>query len=189
MKALILDPLPGMSGDMFLAALGGLGFDYKDILQILHKMGYKKVKLELQEVEINEIKTYRLKIKGGKVPLSLDEMIGKVKVLDTPQEVKRVALDIIKHLSEAEKAVHGKHDKHRGEIHTLDTLIDALGVGFALQNLGVRKCLITRINVPRFSNYKSKYFSLAPATLELLKGFNLNYMEIAEEISLLQLQV
>ena len=63
MRELYLDMTSGISGDIMLAGLLGLGADSKELSQILSKMLNKHVQLELETVWRNAVCCNRLAIK------------------------------------------------------------------------------------------------------------------------------
>lgn len=183
MKVLILDPLPGMSGDMFLAGAAGLGLKLEKINSLLRRTGFK-ARVSLKKVKSGHLEANQLEISPRKLPhLELEEMLELIEKLKLPSSAKKISFQILKSLLEVEKKLHPHSSRaHLEEIASLDTLIDAIGAGLSISELGIEACFVTGINLPRYYRKNSKYPSPAPATLELLKGFKLRYLRLAQEL-------
>jgi hypothetical protein len=183
MKILIIDPLPSLSGDMFLAAGCGLGFDISKVERAIQKMGFSKFKIKLTTRKAGHISARRLKILPEELSyVDLDQAIKKLSSLDMDKKIKEITTTIIKNLISAERKLHADTRTHKGEIYSLDTVIDALGAGMVITELGVERCVYTQIYVPRGLGGGYEFPLLAPATLELLKGYQLTPINIPEEI-------
>lgn len=183
MKILIIDPLPSLSGDMFLAAGCGLGVDISKVERAIQKMGFSKFKIKLTTKKAGHISARRLKLLPEELPyVDLDQVIKKLLNLDMDTKIKEIATTILKNLISAERKLHAGTRTHKGEIYSLDTVIDALGTGMIIVELGVERCFYTQIYVPRGLSVNYKFPLLAPATLELLKGYQLVPIDISEEV-------
>ncbi len=183
MRFLIIDPIPSVSGDMFLAAASKLGFDLSKLEKIIQNAGFPDFKIKLVHKKSGHISASSLKFHPYNLPsLELKKAIKIVKNLKKIEDKAReIAIRIIENLIAAEKKFHsGKH--HKGEIYSLDTLVDALGVGLIITDLEIERCVYTQIYIPRGINVDSEYPLLAPATLEILKEFELTYIDINQEI-------
>lgn len=181
MKILILEPLIGLSGDMFLSAGVDLGFDLDILNDLLQELKFKEIYLKKTKRRQGHLKGTFIKMPSNLPLLSPFEMCQQIEALDITDKVKKTATAIIKNLIKAERKIHGKK-AHFDELSSLDTLIDALGAGLVLDWLKIEKSYISLVNIPYPHTYQLPYPLLAPATLELLRGFVLNYVNIAEEI-------
>ncbi|MDP8233198.1 MAG: LarC family nickel insertion protein [Candidatus Saelkia tenebricola] len=182
MKSLIIDTQPGISGDMFLAASIGLGCKVDKINDLLAKFKYK-TRIKIKKIHSGHFKVNKLIIFDENLKhLELVEIVEIIRKSKLSETAETIALKIVENLIEVEKKIHNTHHLHSDEIASVDTLIDAVGAGLMIDDLGVKNCFITSINIPRFYKKGRKYPSFAPATLEILKGFKLRYIDIDEEI-------
>ncbi len=182
MRFLIIDPIPSLSGDMFLAAASKLGFDLSKLEKIIQDVGFPDFKIKLGHRKSGHISAATLKFYPFNLPsLELEKAIKIIKSLKIKDKARDIGIRIIENLIVAEKKLHPR-SHHKGEIYSLDTLVDALGVGVIITDLEIERCLYTQICVPRGTNVNSKYPLLAPATLEILKEFELTYIDINQEI-------
>jgi len=191
-RVVVIDcQMAGISGDMLLAALIGLGANFNNISKVAdsvkkHLEGCEDVTLNLKDVVRGGIQAKRIEIN---VKESFDKRSGKqlsnvliqcLKDLKLSLEAQRFALASLNTLLEAEAKVHNKsvEDVHLHELGSADTLIDILGVAMAIEELGFfRDTLIYSTPVAvgggifKFSH--GIFSSPAPVTLEILrsKGF------------------
>jgi len=183
MKVLVIDPLPSLSGDMFLSAGYGLGFDILKLEKVIHKLGFADFKVKVVNKKAGHITANSLKISPQHSSyVDLKQVIKKITNLKLDKKAIDIAVNMIKNLIAVERELHKEKRSHRGEIFSLDTVIDALGTGMIITELGVEKCFYTQIYIPQGFNPDCEYPLLAPATLELLKGYQLNYTDIDQEL-------
>ncbi|MCD6509183.1 MAG: nickel pincer cofactor biosynthesis protein LarC [Thermoprotei archaeon] len=188
-KALVIDcSSSGIAGDMFLAALLGLGASFDVIEHVVESVrrvvpGIKFINISLEDVLRGHIKAKFLRIdikeerelhRHGLDLINYAEDVAKELGL-SPEGVS-LATNIVRTLVEAEAKVHGEavEHVHLHEAGSADTLIDAVGSIALLEDLGLLNAEIYSTPVAlgggrvKFSHGLSSV--PAPATLEILKG-------------------
>jgi len=147
---IVIDPyVAGISGDMILCSLVDLGADKNKILE-----GIKLSKKFLPESRIRKIdfvKVNKHGIESTGLILDLDEKTHERKGSEIKQAIKKSANELglsektknfvescIDTLIRAESRIHGIsiESVHFHEASSIDTLIDILGVGIAIEDLG-----------------------------------------------------
>jgi hypothetical protein len=182
MNILILDCISGLSGDMFLSAGVDMGFDLEIINDLIKKLSYKDIKIRKRKVKRGHIYANSVMIPHELPKMQLTQMVKKIESLKIHERTKEIAILIIENLIKVESKFHRKDGTHLHGLSSLDTLIDAISVGLIVEWLKIEKAYISLINVSKPKVKNSQFPLLSPATLELIKGFPLNYVDIDEEI-------
>ncbi len=146
MKELYLDMTTGISGDIMLAALAGLGADIKKLSDILSKMLNKPVELEIETVWRNAVACNRLIIKcdiDGEPFRYLEDIKKMIYSAECNELVKDNAVQTFEIIAEAESRVHGIgiEEVHFHEIGALDTIIDVFGASWCLNELNIDRVI------------------------------------------------
>ena len=182
MPILYLDLVGGIAGDMWLAALLDLGLSIdalNDFLSILpakpevyarrvSKAGFSALKVEI-------------KTKDDLFPKTYSQTMTFLEKLPLKPTIKKKTQEIFQLLFETEAEVHGQplEGIHLHELAAGDTMVDILGVLWALETLNIEKIFVSPI--PLGSGLiKSAHGPLplpAPATLHLLKGLEIYGIE------------
>ena len=137
-----LNPFNGISGDMLLGALLGLGAPIADVRASVASTGVDGWSLELTEAMRGGLVASRATVRtaesGGGVGRRAGELLQLVGSA-RPEPVGALATRAVRVLAEAESALHGVPvaDVHLHEIGGLDTVVDTVGVAAALHALGV----------------------------------------------------
>lgn len=148
-KVLIVDPsISGISGDMFLGALIGLGLKPQRIEEIATHIEkttpwVKRVEVSVKTVKKGEFKAWLVepridedkRCRKGLELLNTVNVVAKALGLD--DKAYAIAVDTVRLLIDAEAEVHGDsvEDVSLCEISSADTVLDIVGVAFALQEL------------------------------------------------------
>ena len=184
MNSLYIDCRHGISGDMFLAGLAGLGADLAPLATMLKDAGII-ADLRVEATQREGFSGQRLIIEETTEPQPLrhlEDILNIARALPLPDQVWFLARRAFVRLAEAEAAVHGmaREEVHFHEVGAADTLVDVLGAAFCLEQLGVKRVFSSPL--PWFSgtvNIAHGQVPLpAPATLELMQGkpvFSTNY--------------
>ena len=184
MNSLYIDCRHGISGDMFLAGLAGLGADLAPLATMLKDAGII-ADLRVETTQREGFSGQRLIIEETTEPQPLrhlEDILNIARALPLPDQVWFLARRAFVRLAEAEAAVHGmaREEVHFHEVGAADTLVDVLGAAFCLEQLGVERVFSSPL--PWFSgtvNIAHGQVPLpAPATLELMQGkpvFSTNY--------------
>ena len=175
MKTLYVDCRHGISGDMFLAGLVGLGADLAPFAAMLKEAGLVR-EMRVETCERDGFSGHRLIMEEADAqPLRhLEDILNIARALPLSERVWFNARRAFVRLAEAEAAVHGvsREEVHFHEVGAVDTLADVLGAFFCLEQLGVARVVSSPL--PWFSgtvNIAHGETPLpAPATLELMQG-------------------
>ncbi len=133
---LILDPSNGVSGDMVLSALVGLGASEDKIKNIAKLVG---AKVEFVDVNRGHVRAKLMSVSGAQRRYAPDEMRKKIKNMKLSEWAKKTALRIFDALLQGEMRAHGSKDVHFHELGEADTIIDVVGAAVALEDLGEKE--------------------------------------------------
>lgn len=182
-ETVLIKPLGGAAGDMFVGAAAGLWPELVDacLSDLAALQAPPEVSAEFQTVRVNGFAAtkFRVAIAPTTGPVAASgaypEIVARIERSGLDPEVRRTATAILTILGEAEASVHGKPlaEVHFHELADWDSLIDVVaaasfiarcpGVAWAVEPLplggGAAKTAHGRVPVP------------APATLEILRGF------------------
>ncbi len=189
MKELYLDMTTGISGDIMLAALAGLGADIKKLSDILSKMLNKPVELELETVWRNAVACNRLIIKcdiEGEPFRHLEDIKKMIYSAECDDKVKENAVKTFEIIAEAESKVHGIgiEEVHFHEIGAVDTIIDVFGAAWCLNELNIDR-VISNIPVTGYGYINAAHGIMplpAPATLKILENVPLKRVDTEGEM-------
>lgn len=185
-----VDCFSGISGDMFLGALLDLGVPLKVIMGNAMAVLNKR-----SEFSITARKEKRGQIQGRRVIVKYKEsaeerdwrtirkMINDAPIKDN---IKKQAITIFELLAKAEAKVHGESvaHVHFHEIGAVDSIVDIVGASAGVDWLGIDEMYCSAIPLSK-GVIKCRHGiipSPAPATMELLKGFNTYTTDIEEEL-------
>jgi uncharacterized protein (TIGR00299 family) protein len=175
MPELHLDCPAGIAGDMFLAAMAGLGVDFAPLAAAFGRAGVE-VAIVAREVRDKGVAGRRMEIGAdlGQPLRHLRDLTDIVGRLPLSEDVRGRSAAALVRLAEAEAAVHGcgREEVHFHEVGAVDTLVDVVGAFFALEALGVTRVTCGRL--PWFTGTVRCSHGLmplpAPATAVLLQG-------------------
>jgi len=181
MATLWLDAFAGISGDMFLGALLDLGLPLAGVnadLQALRLPGLSVTRKRVRRGALTGTQArVRVPEPHAHPHRGLAEITRIVRRAKLPKPVSENALKVFEKLGRAEARLHGVPvDKiHFHEVGALDAIADIVGVCAGLHRLGVDSVRVSPVNVGS-GVIRSQHGILpvpAPATLELLKGFEI----------------
>ena len=174
MTDLYLQCATGISGDMFLGAMGDLGADVSEFQALLEQAGLK-VELSARSLDRSGLAGCKIDVGGGRQPLrhlpEIEEILDRLDVSDRVREQSRAAF---RRLAEAEAEVHNTDpgSVHFHEVGAADTIVDVVGAFWALERLSVRRVVSSEL--PWFEgSVTMEHGTLplpAPATAHLLRG-------------------
>jgi len=190
MSGLYFDMISGISGDMTMAALLQVVDKSVELSEIFSSIFGISVEIGLNEKNVNGIKAYQLKLNVNKERLPNRDFKTIRKILeDSPldEKVKSDALGIFRLIAEAESKIHGVRvdDIHFHEVGAVDSIIDIVGVAYLINC--ITPCYI--FSSPAKFGYgtvKSAHGIIpvpAPATLEILKDFPFERLNINTELT------
>ncbi len=173
MNILYFDCLGGISGDMMLGSLLDTGFSFSSLKDAVDKLGIKNISLKKRTVEKRHIRAVKFDVCGNEHMRvgSLKKIYNLISKSKLSERTKNNAIKVYETLASAEKKVHGlkSDDIEFEQLGEVDSLIDIIGTCLAFEELNIGSFFVS--DLPR-----SKY--MAPATVELLKGKNLNFTEV-----------
>lgn len=204
MKVIVFDSVGGASGDMILAALMDLGVSGDELSRRLSTLGLGPVDVHVESGISAGIAGKRLHIHVGEEAKhhAHDEAsphdhehpphrgIAEIEALivsaDLPKAVKERACRVFRRLGEVEARIHGTTiDRiHFHEIGAVDSIVDIVGSCLALHMLSVESVVVGPLPLGT-GTVQCAHGVLpnpAPATMELLRGFRVEYVDLPWEL-------
>ena len=193
MKALVLEPFSGASGDMIIGSLLDLGVDVSKISDAISAFD---LELELKEVrkcgiaaKKVEFASKRKDTESGRHEKSYIDIVHLIEDSGLNKEIIQNSLSVFEKIADAEAKVHGKPKASLTfhELGDLDTIGDVVGCTTALLDIRPDTIISTPISVG--GGFVETAHGLlpvpAPATLEILKQSALLYHGGPSEFELL----
>ncbi|MGB7001198.1 MAG: nickel pincer cofactor biosynthesis protein LarC [Halobacteriota archaeon] len=193
MKALVIEPFSGASGDMIIGSLLDLGADVSKISDAISAFD---LELELKEVrkcgiaaKKVEFASKRKDTESGRHEQSYKDIVHLIEDSGLSREIIQNSLSVFEKIADAEAKVHGrpKASLTFHELGDLDTIGDVVGCTTALLDIRSDMILSTPISVGGgFVETEHGLLPVpAPATLEILKQSALLYHGGPSEFELL----
>ncbi|MDU2066183.1 MAG: nickel pincer cofactor biosynthesis protein LarC [Sporomusaceae bacterium] len=189
MKAIYLDCFSGISGNMLLGALLEVGLPEAKLREALQS-------LPLDHYEIKVSKVNKLGIAATYVDVVTGEghhhrhLPDIYKIIDQSalnDQVKVKSKAVFTLLGEAEAKVHGTtiDHVHFHEVGAVDSIVDIVGIVFALDYLGIEAVYASKVHVGSGLVRCSHGFMPvpAPATAELLKAIPTYSGQVEKELA------
>ena len=191
MRAIYLDCIAGISGNMLLGAFLQAGVPAEHLAQELKKLPLPDpYHIHIEKTSRNGIQAIHLDVdlQNGQGHhhegmhhhhhhhRTMREIRHMLEGSALSEAVRRKALDIFECLAEAEGKVHGrrKDEVTFHEVGAVDSIIDIVGCAICLEYLHIGRVFVSRVNVG--SGFVECAHGLmmvpAPATAELLKDFS-----------------
>jgi uncharacterized protein (TIGR00299 family) protein len=186
-KIAYLDCSAGISGNMFLGALLDFGLPQDYLLAELGKLG-----LELPEISIERVKRQGITATLVEVPhceekhhRHLENIASLICSTNLKNRIKEKAIKCFQNLAAAEAKIHGTsiEEIHFHEVGAIDAIIDIVGAAIALDYFNFDAIFTSSIRVG-YGSIICAHGEIplpAPATLELIKGFNIFEGELSGE--------
>jgi uncharacterized protein (TIGR00299 family) protein len=176
MRIAILDPFSGISGDMTLGALLGVGLDPDWLRALPARLGLADVTVEIKEVKRGDLVCW--KVDFGIPPQPHGRHIKQIKEIvarsGAPESVRAKADAAFWAIGSAEAEIHGTtiEKVHLHEVGAVDAILDIVGSIWGLEELGVAdvRCGILRTGDGTVQAAHGTLAVPAPATLKLLEG-------------------
>lgn len=180
MPRLWLDASAGVAGDMFLGALLDLGAPLAGINSALARLGVKGLRATKRRVRRAAFTALQARVLGPAEPQphrGLHDLLHRLDRSGLPAPVCGRAAAVFTRLARVEARLHGVPvgRVHFHEVGALDALGEVAGVCVGLHLLGVTEVAVSAVNVGSGS-VRTAHGRLpvpAPATLELLRGFEI----------------
>lgn len=170
-----LNPCSGVSGDMLLGALIGLGAPVGGIRDAISQTGLTGWRLEHEDVQAGGIRAtgVQVHVDDESTERHAAELLDLVH-LARPEPVTAVAAEAVRAIRDVEAHLHDS-DPDRVHLHEIgghDTVVDTVGVAAALHLLGITEVRSAPVGVGS-GTVRCAHGVLpapAPATLALLNG-------------------
>ena len=187
MKIVYGDLIGGASGDMFVASLLDLGLPLETLKSELKKIPSLKCRLEAGTKKLHAIRATRFRVHmRGKEPERTWAQIRRlIDGSSLEPEIKERGLQIFARLAEAEGKIHGVAPErvHFHEVGATDSIVDILSAAIGAHHLKIEAFHFSRIPLGRGVT-RSRHGPLplpGPATLELLKGLPVQWIDLEGE--------
>lgn len=180
MRTAILDPFSGISGDMTLGALIGVGLDRDWLRELPARMGLPRVSVDIREVLRGEIVCWKVEFDIPPQPHGrhIDQIRELVAASGAPEAVRERAERVFWSIAEVEGEVHGipASEVHLHEVGAVDAILDVVGALWGLSELGVTdvRCGLIRTGDGTVRAAHGLLPVPAPATLKLLEGHRIS---------------
>ena len=189
MKFLYIECVGGISGDMLIGSfLDGL-VPFEHLQQELQKLPLNQYRLELQEETRHHISGKRFRVQVTTSEVARRHLSDIVNLLESSQLsafVKENSIQTFQSLARVEARIHATTvDRvHFHEVGALDSIIDIVGTFICLEYLHPVSIYHSPIPVSRgrIDTAHGKLPVPAPATLALLVGRPLQYLDIEGEL-------
>ena len=180
MRTAILDPFSGISGDMTLGALLGVGLDPEWLRALPDRMGLAQVGVDIREVLRGEIVCWKVDFDIPPQPHGrhIDQIRELVARSGAPAEVRERADRAFWSIAASEGEIHGlpPEQVHLHEVGAVDAILDVVGAIWGFSELGVEdvRCGTIRTGDGTVRAAHGLLPVPAPATLKLLEGYRVS---------------
>ncbi len=174
---LLLEPIGGIAGDMFLAAALDLGVPRAELERVLGTLGVAGWRLETSRVEVNGILgTHLAVVVEGPQPghRHLSGIRDLVERSGLSSRAREAAHAVFERIGRAEAKVHGVRleEVHFHEVGAVDSIVDVCGAVVALDLLGWPR-LASAVPELGHGSIRTAHGILPvppPAVIEILRG-------------------
>jgi len=180
MRTAILDPFSGISGDMTLGALIGVGLDPEWLRALPARMGLPEVGVDIREVLRGEIVCWKVDFEIPPQPHGrhIDQIRELVANSGAPEDVRARADRAFWSIASSEGEIHGlpPEQVHLHEVGAVDAILDVVGAIWGFSELGVEdvRCGTIRTGDGTVRAAHGLLPVPAPATLKLLEGYRVS---------------
>ena len=180
MRTAILDPFSGISGDMTLGALIGVGLDPEWLRALPERMGLPQVSVDIREVLRGEIVCWKVDFEIPPQPHGrhIDQIRELVANSGAPDDVRDRADKAFWSIASSEGEIHGlpPEQVHLHEVGAVDAILDVVGAIWGFSELGVEdvRCGTIRTGDGTVRAARGLLPVPAPATLKLLEGYRIS---------------
>lgn len=174
---LLLEPIGGLAGDMFLAAALDLGVDRAALEAQLASLKLPGWHLEVSRVQVNGLTATHLEVRLDPAPSGQRRLADLIAVVDRSSlspRARAATRDLFERLARAEARVHGcaVEEVHFHEVGAVDSIVDICGAVVALELLGWPRALAAppELGSGFVTTAHGRLPVPPPAVLELLTG-------------------
>jgi uncharacterized protein (TIGR00299 family) protein len=177
MRIAYFDCFSGASGDMILGSLIDAGLSPRRLREELKKLQIPTIHLEVKKVLKGGISATHVMVEGKGEKRShrnSKEILRIIERSSVEAEVKEKSKEIFKRIASVEAKIHQTpmEEVHFHELGGLDSIVDIVGSVWGIQQLGIEKIYVSKVNVGT-GFVKCEHGILpvpAPATLSLMEG-------------------
>ena len=176
MRVAYFDCFSGISGDMTLGALLGVGLDPQWLRELPRRMSLPEVTVDIREVLRGEIVCWKVDFDIPPQPHGrhIDQIRELVAASGAPAAVRERADRAFWAIAESEGEIHGMPPEsvHLHEVGAVDAILDVVGAIWGFSELGVEdvRCGVIRTGDGTVRAAHGLLPVPAPATLKLLEG-------------------
>jgi len=187
MRALIIDPFAGISGDMMLGALIDIGLEPDWLREFVASLGLPGVHVHVGRVSRQAISCGRVtfELPPQHAHRHLRHVLEMVDGSPASDRARSLARDAFERIARAEARVHGTtvEKVHFHEVGALDSILDVLCTMQAVERLGFEAFFTRPVAVGHgWVDIEHGRFPVpAPATLQLLEGLPLTGFDLEGE--------
>lgn len=191
MRIAYLDCFSGISGDMLLGAMVDAGLSLDALSAALSSLPLSGWSLKAEKVTRSGISATKVDVVVDKTAHSHHRHLADIKnIIETSSisgSIKSKSITAFTRLAKAEAAIHGvaPEEVHFHEVGAVDAIIDIVGGILGMELLGIQKTYSSSVNVGS-GTVTCEHGVMpvpAPATLELLKGWEVYSSEIIKELA------
>ncbi len=182
MKAILFDPIPGLSGDMIVASMLDAGMPIKYLKEKLKFI--PGVDIHAKKTKSNGVMATRLSFKPKKhIPVT--NFIGLVKRSRLSTKQKLLIKKILENIFKVEKKVHGFGQLHLHELADLDTLLDICGAVIGLDYFETENIFSKppKAGSGFIKTQEGKMPAFNFATSRLLKNWPVDFLPLEAELT------
>jgi len=180
---LYLEPVGGISGDMFLAAMLDLGVDGRALEQGLRTLGLDGWGFEVTRAVRQAISGVHLNVEvSAEVPhvhRALSEILERIEASAMPPRAKAQARAVFEVIGRAEAKIHDVplESVHFHEVGAIDSIVDVCGAALALELLGQPEVISAPppLGSGMVETMHGRFPVPAPATLEILRDLPVRF--------------
>jgi pyridinium-3,5-bisthiocarboxylic acid mononucleotide nickel chelatase len=183
MRIAYIDCIAGASGDMLLGALVDLGVSPKVISDSITAMQLKDCKIEVKKVMKGALSATKINVitPQKETHRHFRDLINIIQTASISETVRARAIQILTRIASIEAEIHNTSlvDVHLHEVGGDDALIDIVGTLNCFEALNVAEIFVSPLPLTRgWVNSAHGQIPLpAPATLALIKGVPIYYLE------------
>ncbi|MZP30398.1 nickel pincer cofactor biosynthesis protein LarC [Heliobacterium undosum] len=175
---LVVDPVSGAAGDMWLGALVDLGVPWEELTEALRGLGVDGYELRRESVISKGIRATKVNVLLDDRPQPHRHLHHVAQIIESSamaSPVKEMAIRVFTRLAESEAKVHGcsVEKVHFHEVGAVDAIVDIVGTCWALEYLKVEEILV--LPLPLGSGTVRCAHGVmpvpAPATADLVRDF------------------
>ncbi len=196
MKVAYFDTVGGISGDMTLGALVSAGVPFEHLTTELNKLHLHGFELHARHIQRNGITAVKVDVlvhdhtdhHKDHHHRHLKDIIEIIQKSDLNEKIQKTAVAIFTNLAKAEAAVHQSSIEkvHFHEVGAVDAIVDIVGTTICLDYLGIDAVYSSPVKTGSGGFVHTAHGMLpvpTPATVELLKGYEIELTNIPYELT------